>query len=85
MKLSILVLLSLTLSAQATQTPAPDPKDATIAYQQSLISWHEQKEKLLLDMLLQKIRSETQAMQDRLNELDKQKPAPTEAKKPIGQ
>jgi hypothetical protein len=56
------------------ETVCFDPKDATIAAQQSLIAWHEKREAMLLEMLLTKIKAETQAMQDRLNELDKQKP-----------
>ena len=75
------LILSAILAWQAAQTPppAPDPKDATIAAQAKLIEWHEKREALLLEMLLQKIKAETQAMQDRLNELDKQKPADPKA------
>jgi hypothetical protein len=58
----------------APQTMPPDPKDATIAYLQSEVEYYKKRGAMLLEMLLTKIKAETQTMQDRLNELDKQKP-----------
>jgi hypothetical protein len=72
-RLFALALMGVALAAQA---PSPDLKDATITYLQAEVEYYKKRDAMLLEMLLTKIKAETQAMQDRLNELDKQKPVP---------
>ena len=63
------------VSPASAATSAVDPKDATIAALKNIIEWHEKYEATLTEMLSAELAAKTQALQNRLSELQKQKPA----------